>query len=91
MKLAGPGSHSPPGFEPPRSAGVYFHDVGWCYQDPHGKQQDPFPASKMLQWQEQGYFPSSLQVQGKKFEFELMHPNAVKLAISLQVQKSSRA
>ncbi|KAK9822206.1 hypothetical protein WJX81_005370 [Elliptochloris bilobata] len=34
----------------------------WLYKDPSGKEQGPYPASQLLDWSEQGYFPISLQV-----------------------------
>ncbi len=33
----------------------------WLYKDPQGKEQGPYPASQLLAWTEQGYFPISLQ------------------------------
>ena len=36
----------------------------WLYKDPSGKEQGPYPASQLLDWSEQGYFPISLQARG---------------------------
>lgn len=39
----------------------------WLYKDPSGKEQGPYPASQLLDWSEQGYFPISLQARPGSF------------------------